>query len=274
MSKTVGHGPLGQETLYASEYDPKLLFPIARAETRASLGIRGTSLPFYGADLWTGYEVSWLDQRGKPEVALARFRVPCDSPNLVESKSFKLYLNSYNQTRFANAQEVVERLTQDLSNAAGAKVSVHLEAIGRVSLPIGEARGECIDDRPVTIEHYHPAPETLVASTEVVEETLHSHLLKSNCPVTGQPDWATVEIHYRGGRIDRDGLLRYVVSFREHQDFHEHCVERMFLDVMARCRPEFLSVYARYTRRGGMDINPWRCSKPLDAPEFERLVRQ
>lgn len=268
------HGPLGQQTLYASSYDPGLLFPIARSQTRATLGLVDDALPFYGVDFWTGYEVSWLDERGKPEVAIARFRIPCDSPNLVESKSFKLYLNSYNQTRCVDRKEVAARMARDLSQAAGAEVKVQLEPVAQARLPIAEAQGVCIDDLPVSIEHYHPAPECLAVGTEEAEETLHSHLLKSNCPVTGQPDWATVEIAYRGRKIERKGLLKYIVSFREHQDFHEHCVERMFVDLMANCQPEFLSVYARYTRRGGLDINPWRCSAAGELPEFERLVRQ
>jgi len=271
---STSHGPLGQQTVYASSYDPGLLFPIARANTRASLGLSESALPFYGTDLWTGYEVSWLDERGKPIVAVAQFRLPCNSPNLIESKSFKLYLNSYNQSRFAGQEQVRAQMIQDLSAAAGADVSVQLESVADAQLPIVEAGGECIDALSVTIEHYHPAPALLVTGEEVVEERLHSHLLKSNCPVTGQPDWATVEIHYRGPKIEREGLLKYVVSFREHQDFHEHCVERMFVDLQARCQPEFLTVFARYTRRGGLDINPWRSSGQGTAPDFERLVRQ
>lgn len=271
---STNHGPLGQQTAYASSYDPGLLFPIARAETRASLGLNESALPFYGTDLWTGYEVSWLDECGKPIVAVAQFRLPCTSPNLIESKSFKLYLNSYNQSRFAGQEQVRAQMIQDLSAAAGANVSVQLEPVADAQLPIAEAGGECIDALPVTIEHYHPAPELLSTGAEWVEERLHSHLLKSNCPVTGQPDWATVEIHYRGPKIEREGLLKYVVSFREHQDFHEHCVERMFVDLQARCQPEFLTVFARYTRRGGLDINPWRSSAPGPVPGFERLVRQ
>lgn len=269
-----GHGPLGEQTHYVSRYDPEQLFPIRRAETRASLGIRPGDLPFYGVDFWTGYEVSWLDERGKPQVALARFQIPCDSECLVESKSFKLYLNSFNQSVFARIEEVHDCLVQDLSRAAGATVGVELTPLARARLAVQEPAGDCLDDLPVTIEHYHPAPENLSAPKPIVSETLYSNLLKSNCPVTGQPDWATVEIRYRGPGIDREGLLRYIVSFREHQDFHEHCVERMFLDISERCRPEFLQVYARYTRRGGLDINPLRCSEALDTPLFQRLIRQ
>lgn len=272
---TPSHGPLGQETTYASDYDPGLLFPIARAQTRATLGLKeGEPLPFFGVDMWTGYEVSWLDEKGKPEVALARFRIPCDSPNLVESKSFKLYLNSYNQTAMPGSDAVREQLAADLSKATGGTVQVELERIQSAVQPVHVAQGENIDHLPVAIEHYHPAPQCLFVEEAVVEETLNSHLLKSNCPVTGQPDWATVEVSYRGPRIEREGLLRYIVSFREHQDFHEHCVERMFLDLRQRCQPERLSVYARYTRRGGLDINPYRSSEAGEGPAFERLVRQ
>lgn len=270
----VEHSPLGRETTYKTRYDPSLLFPIARAETRSVLGLEGAGLPFYGVDLWTGYELSWLDQRGKPQVALARFRIPCDSEYLVESKSFKLYLNSFNQTCFNEIDEVRALLQDDLNRATRSETSLILDLVGEAKLTVTLPEGQLLDDLPVAIEHYHPAPECLTAGSEVVRETLYSNLLKSNCPVTGQPDWATVEVSYRGPKLDREGLLRYIVSFREHQDFHEHCVERMFLDITARCRPEYLSVYARYTRRGGLDINPFRCSHEGEAPAFARLVRQ
>lgn len=266
--------PLGRETAYISQYDASLLFPIARSETRQQLGFEGGALPFYGVDLWTGYELSWLDLSGKPQVALAQFRIPCDSEFLVESKSFKLYLNSFNQTRFEHLDEVRARVTEDLSRATNSEVTLSLELLGRARLSVQAPEGERLDDLPVTIEHYHPAPQHLAVAQEVASETLYSDLLKSNCPVTGQPDWATVQIRYRGPQIDREGLLRYIISFREHQDFHEHCVERMFADITQRCRPEYLSVYARYTRRGGLDINPFRCSQAGDEPDFARLIRQ
>ncbi|MGD8175332.1 NADPH-dependent 7-cyano-7-deazaguanine reductase QueF [Marinimicrobium sp. ARAG 43.8] len=273
------HGPLGQHTRYSAQYDPELLFPIARAQTRAALGIgtqgpEAEGLPFYGVDYWTGYEISWLNERGKPQVALARFCLPCESPHLVESKSFKLYLNSFNLTRFPDRETVRERMVADLSNAAGATVSVTLTPLEDAVLPVMAPAGDCLDVLDIAVDQYHPAPELLATRPQIVEEQLFSHLLKSNCPVTGQPDWATVSIHYRGERIEREGLLQYIVSFREHQDFHEHCVERMFLDITQRCQPQFLSVYARYTRRGGLDINPFRCSEPGREPLFERLLRQ
>lgn len=267
--------PLGRATDYISVYTPDLLFPIARVESRQSLGLEGGELPFFGVDLWTGYELSWLDQMGKPQVALAEFRVPCTSEFIVESKSFKLYLNSFNQTRFDSAEQVQGVLQTDLSNAAAAEVSVALMPLTELQPQIlGHPEGECLDALPVTIEHYHPKPELLQLGSSEVEETLYSHLLKTNCPVTGQPDWASVQVSYKGRAIERETLLAYIVSFREHQDFHEHCVERMFVDLLARCKPERLSIFARYTRRGGLDINPFRSTEPSARPEKRRLLRQ
>lgn len=262
MTLDLQHAPLGQTVGYPSQYDPALLFPIARAGARGELGLPADApLPFAGVDLWNAYEVSWLNARGKPEVALARCVVPAESPNLIESKSFKLYLNSYNQTRMADPDTVRARIAADLSAAAGAPVAVELilpAAYGELTL--GEPEGECVDGLDVEIDQYEPSAELLAvdAARGVVRETLLSRLLKSNCPVTGQPDWATVQVSYEGPAIDRESLLRYVVGFRQHSGFHEQCVERMFLDILARCQPTSLSVYARYTRRGGLDINPWR----------------
>lgn len=251
---------LGQSTPYPSRYDANLLFPIARAPNRAELGLEA-ALPFRGVDIWNAYELSWLDARGKPVVALAEFRVPAESPNLIESKSFKLYLNSYNQERIGDVEALRARLMRDLSKAAGSAVTVALTPADRFAhVAIQELDGESIDDLPIAIDDYGPpnAAHLQVADAGLVEETLLSHLLKSNCPVTGQPDWASVQIRYAGPRIDRAGLLRYLVSFREHAGFHEQCVERIFVDLMHRCAPTRLQVYARYTRRGGLDINPWR----------------
>ncbi|MBA8887499.1 7-cyano-7-deazaguanine reductase [Dokdonella fugitiva] len=261
MTATGSHGPLGRSVAYASRYDPGLLFPIARAIGRVELGL-GATLPFDGVDVWNAYELSWLDARGKPEVALAEFRVPASSPNIVESKSFKLYLNSYNQERLASIDAMRERLVHDLSAAAGAAVEVTLLPSARfAALALHELDGESIDDLALDVDDYGPPnPAHLRADGAPVAETLVSNLLKSNCPVTGQPDWASVQVRYRGPRIARDGLLRYLVSFREHAGFHEQCVERIFVDVTHRCAPAALEVYARYTRRGGLDINPWRAS--------------
>jgi 7-cyano-7-deazaguanine reductase len=259
--------PLGKSSAYPDRYDASLLFPIPRAPQRAAIGI-GDALPFHGVDIWNAYELSWLDARGKPEVAIGEFRIPATTPNLVESKSLKLYLGGYSQERFASADDVRARIARDLSAAAGGRVSVALVTPPHFSsLAIAELEGESIDALPIAIEHHGPPDaELLRTDGEHVEETLVSNLLKSNCPVTGQPDWASVQIRYAGPRIDREGLLRYIVSFRNHSDFHEHCVERMHVDLMRRCAPRRLDVCARYTRRGGLDINPWRGTEPADPP--------
>ena len=275
----MSHNPLGQHTDYISVYAPQLLFPIPRAESRSLLGI-GEALPFYGCDIWTGYELSWLDAKGKPVVAVAEFFIPCASEFIVESKSFKLYLNSLNQTHYASAVEVERLIAQDLSRVTNADVRV---VIAPLNLPlntaqhlakIAEVQGELLDELDVVVDTYHPAPELLTTEVDVVDECLVSHLLKTNCPVTGQPDWASLVVRYKGNKIQRDNLLRYIISFREHQDFHEHCVERIFSDIARMCKPKELVVYARYTRRGGLDINPFRSSNPNIKPELLRLIRQ
>ncbi|MFC4274824.1 NADPH-dependent 7-cyano-7-deazaguanine reductase QueF [Achromobacter aloeverae] len=275
---TLQDAPLGHEVAYPDRYDPSLLFPIDRAPNRAALGIAAGRLPFdQGVDIWNAYEVSWLDARGKPRVALATFTVPAHAPRIIESKSFKLYLNSYNQERLPDAATVAARMRKDLGAAAGGDVGVRLVMPAEfASQRIAELDGDCLDDLDVEIETYTPAPERLrvAEAADVVEETLMSRLLKSNCPVTGQPDWGSVQVRYRGPRIDRAGLLAYIVSFRQHADFHEHCVERMFTDILRTCRPEMLSVYARYTRRGGLDINPWRATAGVAAPADARTARQ
>ncbi|WP_110634824.1 NADPH-dependent 7-cyano-7-deazaguanine reductase QueF [Salinicola salarius] len=273
--QTLIDAPLGEVSSYPERYDASLLFPIERAANRAPLGIEASSLPFVGGDEWWAFELSWLDLRGKPVVAVARFRLPADSPRLIESKSWKLYLNSFNQTTFAGREAVIDFLVRDLSAAAGAPVTVELFGVDDAALAPRAMPGKCIDEIEVDIDRYTPSPELLICDEgDVVEETLHSHLLKSNCPVTGQPDWGSVLIAYRGPRLDRAALLRYIVSYRQHQDFHEHCVEHIFVDLMARCRPQALLVMARYVRRGGLDINPWRAT-PGWAPELPaRLLRQ
>ena len=279
QSEILVDAPLGHVSAYPEQYDPSLLFPIDRMPQRQPLGITdSSSLPFVGNDEWQAFEISWLEPSGRPNVRIGRFTLPAQSPNLIESKSWKLYLNSYNQTSFASETDVIARMERDLSGAAGAPVTVELlaldapELIGRV-LP-----GECLDGLDVAATHYTPAPELLThAGDEVVEETLYSHLLKSNCPVTGQPDWGSVVIRYRGARISREGLLAYLISYRQHQDFHEHCVERIFIDIMSRLAPESLVVSARYVRRGGLDINPTRATLDHDLaalPTFPRLIRQ
>lgn len=268
--------PLGKPAEYGGSIDAGLLFPIARANQRQSLGI-GETLPFLGVDIWNAYELSWLDARGKPRVALAEFRVPAESPNIIESKSFKLYLNGYAQSRVPDTDTLRKQLAADLSAAAGAPVSVELMTpTSRQSASIENLEGEVIDDLPIEIHEYGPPNPALLHSNPeaVVEETLVSHLFKSNCPVTGQPDWASLQVHYTGPRLGRDGLLRYLVSYREHADFHEHCVERIFQDILASCGPSRLSVYARYTRRGGLDINPFRTTPGWLLPGNTRTSRQ
>jgi 7-cyano-7-deazaguanine reductase len=267
--------PLGKATAYVEEYCPDLLFPIPRLAKREEIGVPA-ALPFFGADIWNAYELSWLNLRGKPQVALAVVTVPADSPNIIESKSFKLYLNSFNQTRLNDVDELKRRLIADLSQAAGSSVAV------RIVLPdafaherVASLDGYCIDNLDIDVDTYQPAPSLLATLNEpMVEETLTSNLLKSNCLVTGQPDWASVQIRYRGRPIARDGLLKYLISFRRHNEFHEQCVERIFMDIQRQCRPEALSVYARYTRRGGLDINPFRTSFTQPAPGNVRTARQ
>jgi len=273
------HSPLGKETDYVDQYNSELLYPIPRAPKRDEIRLpeisEGDKLPFFGQDIWNAFEVSWLNPKGKPEAAVAVFRIPASSPNIIESKSFKLYLNSFNQTKLAGVSELQGYLEKDLSQAAEDTVLVELYSLEEAqALQIEQPQGRCIDDLDIEIEHYHPRPDLLKTQGElVVEEQLYSHLLRSNCPVTGQPDWATVHVSYKGPKIDKAGLLAYIVSFRQHNDFHEQCVERMFVDITQRCQPEELTVVARYTRRGGLDINPWRSSNRPDL-ENTRLIRQ
>ncbi|GAB3540108.1 NADPH-dependent 7-cyano-7-deazaguanine reductase QueF [Noviherbaspirillum agri] len=252
--------PLGKTTSYQSEYTPGLLFPIPRQQKREEIGITGT-LPFFGVDIWNAYELSWLNMRGKPQVAIATFTVPADSPNIIESKSFKLYLNSFNQTRLESPDALVETLRTDLSAGFDAPVQVKLTLPDAFStLQMGELEGLLLDRLDIEVSNYTPNPSLLTANHHeaMVEETLTSHLLKSNCLVTGQPDWGSVQIRYVGAQINQEGLLQYLIGFRNHNEFHEQCVERIFMDILRQCRPQKLSVYARYTRRGGLDINPWR----------------
>jgi 7-cyano-7-deazaguanine reductase len=271
--------PLGKATAYAVAYDPSLLFPIARKTKRDELQLRGT-LPFFGVDIWNAYELSWLNMRGKPQVAVASIMVPADSPNIIESKSFKLYLNSLNQTRLTEPSALLELLRTDLSAGFGAPVQIDIVLPERFDkLHFGALEGLLLDRLDIELDdtQYHPNPAILRADSEqsIVEERLVSHLLKSNCLVTGQPDWGSVQIHYVGAPIDQERLLRYLIGFRMHNEFHEQCVERIFVDILHHCKPEKLMVYARYTRRGGLDINPWRSNfTSLSAPSNFRLARQ
>ncbi|MGY5612002.1 NADPH-dependent 7-cyano-7-deazaguanine reductase QueF [Vibrio brasiliensis] len=267
---------LGQKTEYSNQYDPSLLQPVPRSLNRDDLEL-GDSLPFQGCDIWTLYELSWLNDKGLPQVAIGEVSIPATSANLIESKSFKLYLNSFNQTQFSSWDEVERVLVKDLSQCAGEEVSVTVRSVvDYTDSLIVTMDGECIDEQDIEITSYD-FDRTLIqgaATGEVVEESLHSHLLKSNCLITNQPDWGSVEIQYKGKQIDREALLRYIVSFREHNEFHEQCVERIFTDIMEFCQPETLTVYARYTRRGGLDINPYRSNVNSQPNHNQRMARQ
>ncbi|UGA55474.1 NADPH-dependent 7-cyano-7-deazaguanine reductase QueF [Vibrio sp. VB16] len=267
---------LGQKTEYRQQYDSTLLQPVPRSLNRDDLNLTN-DLPFKGCDVWTLYELSWLNNKGLPQVAIGDVSIPATSLNLIESKSFKLYLNSFNQTPFANWDKVTETLEKDLSSCAGEAVQVVLNPLSSfTNQPIQTMDGECIDDQDIEVSDYQFDPEFLNGSisNEQVTETLHSHLLKSNCLITNQPDWGSVEVKYTGKRIDREALLRYLVSFREHNEFHEQCVERIFMDITRYCSPDSLTVCARYTRRGGLDINPYRSSESSAPQHNHRLARQ
>jgi 7-cyano-7-deazaguanine reductase len=265
--------PLGKTSAYVSEYAPELLCPFPRQLKRDEIGVVD-GLPFSGFDLWNAYELSWLNGKGLPRVAVARFFFACDSPSLIESKSFKLYLNSFNQTRLASWDELRQRLQEDLSAASGAAVEVELMSLAEADHQLARLPGDCLDELDIEIDNYQLHPEGLRADRQdKVSEILHTHLLKSNCLVTNQPDWGSLLIEYRGPKIEREALLRYLVSFRQHNEFHEQCVERIFVDLQLYCQPQQLTVQAWYTRRGGLDINPFRtnCDKK---PLVLRLVRQ
>jgi 7-cyano-7-deazaguanine reductase len=284
--------PLGQSSAYVDQYDASLLFPIPRAPKRVEIGVPAT-LPFLGADMWTAFELSWLNLRGKPQLAIAQITVPCETLNIIESKSFKLYLNSFNNTRFVSSDEVKARLRADLSEAVWRDTSLAAPptvpvtppaSIGITLLapelfdqqPIHELDGLGLDRLDIECSRFEPAPDllTVTPNEAPVSEVFTSNLLKSNCLVTGQPDWGSVQISYTGDQIEQGGLLQYLVSFRNHNEFHEQCVERIFMDIWQRCKPMKLAVYARYTRRGGLDINPFRTSYPQALPRNIRHARQ
>ncbi|MEA3543715.1 MAG: NADPH-dependent 7-cyano-7-deazaguanine reductase QueF [Thermodesulfobacteriota bacterium] len=276
MSDFKSRLPLGKVTPYQTEYNPELLCPFPRQIKRDVIGITG-DLPFGGYDIWNAFELSWLNQKGKPVVAMGEFHLPCETPNLIESKSFKLYLNSFNQTRLNNFAQAEERLIKDLSRTAGGAVYVRLlDSHQFMAEQLQSFSGQCIDDLDITVDEYSLDPSLLENTTDPqqrVEEELHSHLLKSNCLVTNQPDWGSVLIRYHGSKMDPEALLRYLISFRQHNEFHEQCVERIFVDLMHYCQPEKLTVYARYTRRGGLDINPFRSNFETKIDNL-RLARQ
>lgn len=268
---------LGKSTSYVAQYDPSLLFSFPRTQKRAEIGITST-LPFFGVDIWNGYELSWLNLRGKPQVAMATFMIPADTPNIIESKSFKLYLNSFNQTRLESVDAFLALLKQDLSAGFGAPIQIELTLPEDFSkLRFGELDGLLLDRLDIEIDQFEPDVSLLTCEVGVppVEEKLVSHLLKSNCLITGQPDWASIQIHYVGSPIIQAGLLQYLIGFRNHNEFGEQCVERIFMDILKNCQPQKLAVYARYTRRGGLDINPWRSNfTSKEVPSNLRNARQ
>ena len=276
QDKSLSALKLGQKTEYKSQYDASLLQPVPRRLNRETLGIVEDQPFNQGADVWTCYELSWLNPNGLPQVAIADVAIDFKSENLIESKSFKLYLNSFNQTKFASIKEVEETIAKDLNQCASGQVSVKIHKLADyTNQPIMNFAGECIDEQEIQIDSYAFSNQYLenVAEGNTVEETLVSHLLKSNCLITSQPDWGSVQIHYVGKQLNREKLLRYLVSFREHNEFHEQCVERIFTDLMQFAKPEKLTVYARYTRRGGLDINPFR-SNFESVPANLRMARQ
>ena len=267
-------GPLGHATDYPDTYDASLLFAVPRAPQRHEIGIRG-DLPFTGADVWTAFEHTWLEPSGRPRIAIVMLTVPVTSPSIVESKSVKLYLGSFALSRFADAEAVRHTVARDVSEAVGAPVAVELwPQSAFATQALAELAGESLDELAIDVDRFEVDPASLRASGPAVTETLRTDLFRSVCPVTGQPDYATIAIAYRGPRIDRAGLLRYFVSYRRHAGFHEHCAERIFVDLMARCRCEALSVHARFTRRGGLDINPFRTNAGLPVPPNVRTPRQ
>lgn len=280
-AKSLSNLTLGKATEYCSEYNPNLLQAVPRSLNRDDLSLSSNNLPFLGEDVWYGYELSWLNLKGKPVVAVAEFRFDCTSPNLVESKSFKLYLNSFNQSKFSNIEQVEQTLIKDLSMTAGAQAKVTLFAVDHCpALEINKNSSNiiCIDDEDISIDNYQYQAQLLKqaqhdSSSEIVSQNLVSHLLKSNCLITNQPDWASVYISYKGKAINHSVLLRYLISFRQHNEFHEQCVERIFCDLQKYCQLNELTVFARYTRRGGLDINPFRSTHLSRAPQM-RTLRQ
>ncbi len=270
----IGQSPLGKTTTYAGEYNPGLLFPIAREPFRKPLGIEGVP-PFYGHDLWNAYEFSWLNSKGKPINAIAQFLFPCSSASIIEAKSFKLYLNSFHQTRFATLDEVTNTLNQDLSKCVQASILLEVAPLSTIySCELGKLEGVCLDQLDIEFDQYTVNPGLLQTEDEIVDETVYSDIFKSNCLGTGQPDWGSVQIAYTGHKINHASLLKYLVSFRHHNEFNEHCAERIFMDIWQNCHPQSLTVSAHFTRRGGLDTNPCRSTNPQVPINSARFFRQ
>lgn len=264
----IEEAPLGKKTPYIETYSPELLYPIPRSLARDKVGLRDDALPFHGVDIWSGFEFSWLNPKGKPQIAMLDMHFPCNSTLIVESKSLKLYFNSFNQSTFSSLEEVCALIKKDISAVIQNPLDIHM-----YSTPLSDFPGESLDHLDIETSTYKVCPDFLKTSDKVVDEELYSDLLKSNCLATGQPDWGSVYIHYKGSKIDREGLLKYIISYRSHSGFAEHCTEQMYADIMERCKPTHLTVYTRFTRRGGLDINPFR-SNFETAPKNVRLPRQ
>jgi 7-cyano-7-deazaguanine reductase len=276
MSNYADNSPLGKTIAASSVYAPEVLYPIPREQARESLNVSANALPFTGVDVWTAYELSWLGANGKPEVAIAEIEIPCDSPNIVESKSLKLYFNSFNQSKLENAEAVTSLIAADISSIIGVDVEVRLYTLDEYyQRGLDECPGDNIDGLDIIVANHDQPDAGLLsfASQSVVSEQLNSNLFRSNCPVTNQPDWATLYIAYKGQQLDRGALLQYIISYHNHQGFHEQCVEQIYLDLLELMRPLELTVYARFVRRGGLDINPYRTSTSEQVPSI-RLVRQ
>lgn len=270
----IGPSPLGKPATYSGDYRADLLFPIARTPFRQSLGISG-ALPFFGYDLWNAYEFSWLNPKGKPISAIAQFVLPCDSPYIIESKSFKLYLNSFHQTKFEDLEQVNSLLQKDLNNCIQAPILFEIAPLTTIqSCELGKVEGTCLDLLDVEVDQYTVDPSLLKHGTEWVTETVYSDLFKSNCLGTGQPDWGSIQISYTGPKINHEQLLKYLISFRHHNEFNEHCIERVFMDILHRCQPKSLAIYGHYTRRGGLDTNPYRSTNPEINIDSTRFFRQ
>lgn len=268
------HSELGKKSSGSSHYDKSLLFPIKRSLQREHLSVK-EPLNFYGSDIWSAFEVSWLNEKNKPQVAVLTISIPADSENIIESKSLKLYLNSFNQHQLQNITTLVETIESDLSAVANATVTVSIESENHLQQRgIQTIDGTCLDDLDIEIDCFEPSAALLKTLEGKTSETLYSHLFKSNCPVTNQPDWASVVIRYQGNKLCHGGLLKYLISYRNHQGFHEWCVEQIYADISKLIQPESLMVYARFTRRGGLDINPIRASHPIDKIDNTRLFRQ
>jgi 7-cyano-7-deazaguanine reductase len=273
--KILANAPLGKKSSYENHYNPSLLFALARLPKREEIGL-SEKLPFTGTDIWTAYELSWLNKKSKPLVAIADIFIPAASPNIIESKSFKLYLNSFNNTAFHSPHEVQETIAQDLSKALQDQATIHIHSLENYPGQLTLLDGLCLDDLDIACSTFEPDTTTLTTVATPVRESVYTNLLKSNCLVTGQPDWGSVQISYAGNQINHAGLLQYIVSLRDHNEFHEQCIERIFMDIKRLCKPSELTVYARYTRRGGLDINPFRtdCNSLWPTPLNRRLVRQ